>query len=163
MRRICSYCWRVITQDGHGTGEEYGLCPVCSDHFSRLWGGLGLGDVVDAATGAAFLVDADGRTAAANGALARLLGRERSSLVGLLAGEVLECRHAGEAGGCGATPPCADCPIRQAFTVARDSGEALEAETFLPTGAGHRPVRFSARPFRGFVQLAVELPAPAAG
>jgi hypothetical protein len=57
-------------------------------------------------------VDGEGRVITANDEGLAFLGKDRDRVEGRLGGDVFECRHAREPGGCGNTTHCLSCTIR---------------------------------------------------
>jgi hypothetical protein len=76
--------------------------------------------VLDAIPAAVFIVDNDVRIMVANRAAHELMGSSRPSWsMPLRAGEALQCLHAGrQPDGCGHSPDCKDCVIRNAVREA---------------------------------------------
>ena len=65
-----------------------------------------------------FVVDQDVSILEYNAAAAELVGPDKRKVVGRLGGEVLHCIHAETAEGCGRTPACESCVVRQSVRAA---------------------------------------------
>ncbi|MRR07292.1 MAG: PAS domain-containing protein [Deltaproteobacteria bacterium] len=75
-----------------------------------------------------FIVDEDVRIFEYNTAAAALLSTEKTDVLKLRGGEVLHCIHHHEAeDGCGRTPACADCVIRNSVKKACQGGSVVRA------------------------------------
>lgn len=66
-----------------------------------------------------FVVDGDVTILEYNSAAARLVGSSRAGVLKKRGGEVLHCLHSTETGGgCGASPSCSDCVVRNSVESA---------------------------------------------
>jgi signal transduction histidine kinase len=73
-----------------------------------------------------LLVDERGLVRRVNDTLARWVGRDLSALGGSQPGDFVGCVHAvADPAGCGQTPHCAACPIRNAFESALRTGRPI--------------------------------------
>ncbi len=77
-----------------------------------------LRSILDAIPSLIFIVDKDTRISDANRAAQRFVGAEAQARLRRLCGEVLHCIHAREEPGCGKTPFCPDCVVRQCLLAA---------------------------------------------
>jgi PAS domain-containing protein len=99
-----------------------------------------------------FLVDGDVRIYQVNKAASAILGDPERTFYKKRGGEVLHCLHASETPeGCGHTPSCNDCVIRNSVTEAVRGGEVNRKRTMmqLRTGTGIKevPLLVTAAPF----------------
>jgi PAS domain-containing protein len=158
MLVVCSYCRRTIVDDpAAGDRVSHGMCPACAEHFEALWRGMSLGEYLDQLEDPVLVVNGDARVVAANARAARLLGRDRAELAGLLTGEALACAHARLPGGCGKTVHCRECTIRRGVDRVAQTGVAIEgAPAYLETDAGRAELRISVRALDGLVKVVVE-------
>ncbi len=94
--------------------------------------------VFDAANFGMMLIDAQGSVRRLNATLTRWIGEDVYARTGDQPGDLVGCIHAlADAGGCGRTPYCASCAIRNAFTSALRSGKPVhnvETESTLLIG-----------------------------
>jgi PAS domain-containing protein len=162
---VCSYCRRRIVDDpAAGDRVSHGMCPACAEHFEALWRGMSLGEYLDQLEDPVLVVNGDARVVAANARAARLLGRERGELAGLLEGEALACAHSRLPGGCGKTVHCRECTIRRGVERVAQTGVAVEsASAYLETDAGRAELRISVHALDGLVKVVVEELKPPAG
>jgi PAS domain-containing protein len=168
MLVVCSYCRRTIFDDRTGGAEvSHGMCPACAEHFETLWRGMSLSEYLDGLDRPVLVVNAEGRVVAANERLARLFGRDRADMCGLLEGEALACVNSRLPGGCGKTVHCRECTIRRGVERVAETGIPLErAPAYLDTAAGRVELRISVHAKDGLVKVVVEEmkpPAPEPG
>jgi PAS domain-containing protein len=159
MRVICSYCHAFLREipGGKPSDVSHGMCEDCDHHFGRLWEGMHLGEYLDELPQAVVVVDSDDRVLAANAKATELLARDPAAPRGLLAGEAMACSHSRLPGGCGKTIHCRECTIRNTVAKVAATGRPVgRVATFLKTAAGPRPLRVSARPKDGAVEVTLE-------
>ncbi|MCX8036030.1 MAG: PAS domain-containing protein [Candidatus Sumerlaeia bacterium] len=77
-----------------------------------------LRSILDAIPSLIFIVNKDTRISDANRAAKRFLGEGAQAHLRRLCGQVLHCIHAREEPGCGRTPFCPDCVVRQCIVAA---------------------------------------------
>lgn len=163
MRVVCSYCRKTIrdTPRSGACDVSHGMCPPCGEHFERLWGGMKLSEYLDTLGSPVLVVDGEGRVIAASREAARILGRERDELRGLLGGEALACVHSRLPEGCGRTVHCRECTIRRAVNQVAGTGRSLRrVPAYLDTDAGRVQLRIAVRDEGGLVHVVVEEMAP---
>jgi PAS domain-containing protein len=133
------------------------MCEGCAHHFDRLWSGMPLEEYLAGLPGAVLVVDGDTRVVTLNDALARLIGVERSSVVGLHAGEALSCVRS-RPSGCGKTARCRECPVRRTVEQVALTGRMRErVPAQLETSRGRMALHISGRPcLAGSVALTIE-------
>ena len=86
--------------------------PVFQDDYFRT--------VLDALPSMTFVMDYDLRVLYTNREASKVLGTSPELLLRRLCGEILHCIHSKESNhGCGTTPFCPDCVIRQGVQTAR--------------------------------------------
>ncbi len=159
MRAICSYCRKDL---GHREPLEdprltHGMCDACADHFSRQWAGLDLGEYLDTLSVPVLVMEGGGRVVGANEHLARLLGKDRSEILGRLPGEVAECAHSRLDDGCGRTRHCAACTVRRAITTTFETGESqVRIRAEVQQDGRSLPLTISTYKAGDLVQLIVE-------
>jgi PAS domain S-box-containing protein len=119
----------------------------------------------DAVPMPAFVVDEDACILECNAAAAKLLGKSQQSLAGKRCGEVLGCIHAAETPeGCGRSPDCGECVVRQSVRAAARGRSTVrhEAKMIFGHNGNHTRVklRVTCQPFtyerRTFVLLILE-------
>lgn len=126
MSLICSICRNTMgaSVEGALVGPQFSLCGDCRRSFDARNSSRSFGAVLERYSEPVLVVDASGRLLACNRLAEGAVGRPVASLLGLLPGEVLECKHAGEGAGCGKTEHCGACALRLAlnYTVANGRG-----------------------------------------
>jgi PAS domain-containing protein len=136
----------------------HGICERCAllfesfdqQHLSRFLDGL---------EQPVLCVDDDGRVLHGNQRAAVELGKDLEQLRGHLGGEVIECVHSREPGGCGKTASCAACvvrgSVRQTFETGRPVHDAKAwQEVFADGGVRRQLLRVSTEKRGDFVLLA---------
>ena len=164
MRVVCSYCRKPIREDprSRSTDLSHGMCEACSEHFGRLWEGIGLGEYLDGIPHPVMVVEGEGRLVAANRQAGALLGRAPEAMIGLLGGEAMACVHSRLPGGCGKTVHCRECTIRNSVGKVAKTRRALERQpAYLRRADGVHPLRISVRPVDELVLVVIEDVGPA--
>jgi PAS domain-containing protein len=159
MRVICSYCHVFLRElpGGKSSDVSHGMCEACDLHFERLWEGMHLGEYLDELPQAVVVIDADARVLAANAKATELLQRDPAAPRGLLTGDAMACAHSRLPGGCGKTIHCRECTIRNTVAKVAATGRPVKrVAAFLKTDAGPRPLRISAKPRDGAVEVTLE-------
>jgi hypothetical protein len=90
-------------------------------------------------------MEQDGRVLSANGPARLLLGKALPAIENRLGGEVIECVHSREPGGCGETIHCKSCTIRRTVTDTYASGNChvrVPAYQDIWTPSESKQVRF---------------------
>ncbi|MDE2291734.1 MAG: PAS domain-containing protein [Elusimicrobia bacterium] len=128
MRRACAWCGKNLGNADDVGPVTHGICGPCAQKVCAE-ATCPLRTFLDALEAPVLLLDSDGRVGTANAAARRSLGKAPESVDALLAGEVFECIHAFEPGGCGGTSHCNGCALRRAIN-----------DTWR-TGHGHERVR----------------------
>jgi hypothetical protein len=110
----CSDCGTALdaTAGDKGPGVGHGRCDACVTAALAAKGRT-LAEFLDSLTAPVFVVDRNCRIVAANKDVRHMVAKPMSRIEGALAGEVLECPHAAEPGGCGGTVHCRSCTIRR--------------------------------------------------
>jgi hypothetical protein len=125
MKRVCAWC---MTDLGEAPSDRFpaeaithGICVPCRDRLLRE-GEQTLRAFLDRLQVPILLIEQDGRVLSANGPAQLLLGKALPDIKNRLGGEVIECVHSKEPGGCGGTIHCKSCTIRQTVTDTYVSG-----------------------------------------
>lgn len=140
MRSVCAWCGIEIREASPGSDPgvvTHGICPTCADRFfrprERTMRGF-LNDL-DAPT---VLVDGHVRVLEANDAALAVMGKGREEAVGYLGGEVFECAHARQPGGCGGTVHCVGCTLRSTVEETFITGHSCDHRVAVVRRAGPR-------------------------
>jgi len=166
MTRICAWCGREMkAEEVIGLiGEKYPVTHgVCEDCAAAMLSGLGerFRDFLDRLGVPVLLVDEKMHTCAGNVHARKLLGKSVQEIRGRLCGEVIECVHSKEPGGCGGTFHCKSCTIRRTATETFKTGKSFyKVPAFADTqcGAGVKALSFliSTEKIGDYVLLQVE-------
>jgi hypothetical protein len=126
MKIVCSFCNSVIVP-GKTAGDpvSHGVCPTC---FSKIRSDFGFNvrDYLDMLEAPVFLVDSDANVLAANTLAAGAVQKPQELVHGHICGNVLDCINAFLPGGCGKTPDCPDCEVRNAVNETYRTGMKID-------------------------------------
>jgi PAS domain-containing protein len=128
MSLICSICRNTMGASTGGAleGNQFCLCDDCRREFESRNSTHNFSGVLERYSEPVLVVDATGRLLACNRLAEGAVGRPIASLLGLQPGEVLECKHASEAAGCGKTEHCGACALRLALNYTVKNGRGCE-------------------------------------
>lgn len=160
MKTVCAWCrCEIAPEVGSGTPVlvTHGICARCADLLERF-DQLQMGTLLERLDQPVLCVDDDVRVVFGNRAAAEALGRDPEALRGRLAGEVIECVHAHEPGGCGHTGSCASCVIRGSVGTTWRTGQRVQdadawQEVFTPDGVSRQHLLVSTERRGGVVLL----------
>ena len=112
MKKVCSFCDTVM-DPGSSPDEpvSHGICKTCYDRMLRE-NGLNVMKFLNLMDVPVFLVDHDVNIIEANSRARAFVGKPDSQIRGIICGTVLDCINACMPEGCGKTPFCPDCNIR---------------------------------------------------
>jgi len=172
VKRVCAWCHADLdtvsppgTRADDDTPISHGICDRCSEYL--LARRIPLQDLLESLGVPVLAVDGDVRVQAVSSAACAVIGKKASEVVGGLGGEVLECRHCREPGGCGKTVHCVGCAIRTTVTDTWRTGtahEAVPAYTHVRTAEGVTTIQYilSTEKVGGVVLLRIDgaLPQP---
>jgi len=121
----CSMCHGELLESPVAMRAITGdICGECLERIGKQ-GGMGLVDLLDRLDAPVLLVGEDGKARQANKHMRAMLGKEPSEIDGRLGGEVFECVHAREPGGCGRAIHCSGCAIRRSVMDTFTTGRSL--------------------------------------
>lgn len=124
--KVCAWCRKVLgTVDGEFASlfpVTHGVCPQCSVRLMESMSAGAVRQFLESLDAPVALVDDDMRILAANGAACELLGRERAEVERLKGGDAMECANADVPGGCGQSPQCRSCVIRNSVRHTHETG-----------------------------------------
>jgi len=127
MKLVCAWCKREMgTTGGPDDRTSHGICESCKSHLDAATSGVPLLRFLDSLDAPVTLVDDDVRVVYANIRARLLLDKPSSDLERRLGGDVFECENSYLPGGCGKTPNCASCNLRNAVTRCYHSGQCAE-------------------------------------
>jgi PAS domain-containing protein len=135
---------------------SHGICSACYDFHMPALLEMDLSQHLDEYPEPTIMVDADVRVIGINQAMAAFLGRDRRDGLGLLGGELMDCRHASLPDGCGKTVHCPDCSIRETVNLSRATGaDMLNVKAAMDRDDATILMRVSAYPRDEFVKVVV--------
>jgi hypothetical protein len=122
MKTICTFCNTVIT-DGmpEDNRVSHGVCQSCYRTILKNYG-FNLQMFLNMLDAPVFLVDADASVLAANTLAIAAVRKPVEMVRGRLCGTVLDCINAFLPEGCGKTPECPDCTIRNCVNETFETG-----------------------------------------
>jgi PAS domain-containing protein len=169
VKVVCAWCKRVIGERSDPSLADrlvsHGICDTCA-RLVEEYEPVRLGALLDRFEGPVLLIDAEGRVIAGNANASRVLDKAPANLCGRLGGEVIECVHSLEDGGCGKTVHCTGCTIRGTVRHTLETGESrwgVEAyqHVFTPTGVERMRVLITTERWCGRVLLRIDALTPA--
>jgi len=155
----CSYCRQVYGEKEplENSAVSHGICPVCWDYHMPQIMELNLSEHLDQYESPIIMVEEEGRVIGLNMAMVLFLGTTREQSLGLLGGELMECRYARLSEGCGNTIHCSTCAIRQTVNNARESkADLLGVPAWLDRDALRIHFLISAYRRKEFVKVVVD-------
>jgi PAS domain-containing protein len=125
MKRMCAWCGAelgdIFSSIHPPEAITHGICPRCHDRLAEETGET-LSSFLERLEVPILLLDGASRVFSANKPAQRLLGKSLPEIANRPEGEVIECVHASEPGGCGGTVHCKSCTIRRTVKDTFDSG-----------------------------------------
>jgi len=148
MRQVCYVCGfelgEPLEPNVPGVHTTHGVCRKCLDGC-MAGSGQGMDEFLDSLLAPVIVVDGDVRVLTANTLAQKLVSKNMQEMGGKLAGEVFECTHSHQPGGCGHTLHCRSCMIRNSVAKTFQTGKPcirMPACQDLDTFEGPRTVRF---------------------
>lgn len=163
MRAVCAWCKQAIgdaTAVAAASPTSHGICERCAGLLERF-DQRRLGAFLDDIRHPVLCVDDDVRVLHGNRAAAAALGTDSAAMRGRLGGEVVQCAHSRQGGGCGHTASCSACVIRGSVDTTFRTGRpvlAAEAwqEVFTEDGVRRQHLRVSTERSGQFVLLHID-------
>ena len=123
METYCKWCTSSI---GDVKADQpvvtYGLCEACAKRLTST--GVMLKEYIDLFNTPIIVVNPVGKICAANDIACKTLGADLPAITGKPPGNIWECIHAHEPGGCGKTVHCKTCVIRMTLTDTMKTGNS---------------------------------------
>ncbi len=148
MKKVCAWC---KTDLGEMPSDRFpsemithGICPTCRDRLAHETGETLL-EFLDRLEIPVLLMEENAGVLSANGLARQLLGKTLPEIRNQPGGNVIECVHAHEPGGCGGTIHCKSCAIRRTVKDTYASGTChvkIPAYQDIRTPAAVKQVRF---------------------
>ena len=121
MTDVCAWCQQPVTPDSSGGEVFAGLCPECARR-SQEDRPVALSDLVNEFPVPVLAVDDDVAVLAANDAARTAFNLTPVEMTGRRVGDIVECVHAREPGGCGRTIHCTGCAFRRTVEATAADG-----------------------------------------
>ncbi len=148
MKKVCAWCktdlGEIPSDRFPREAITHGICPTCRDRLSHETGET-LRDFLDRLKVPVLLMEQDARVLGANSPAQQLLNKALPDIENRPGGNVIECVHAHEPGGCGGTIHCKSCTIRRTVTDTYNTGSShvsVPAYQDVRTPAAVKQVRF---------------------
>ncbi len=140
METQCPLCHRRQHQDPDSQAElRWRLCADCGHRFAQAWRSIGPAGGLERCGEPTWAVDENARLLACNRLAEGLFGAPQALLLGLAPGELLDCDNARSAG-CGQSPDCQCCGLRQAILYTqRQDRDCERLPVVLPVTREQRP------------------------
>jgi hypothetical protein len=123
--RRCVWCkGELKCGEGQLVASAPAICDGCAAVLSAA-DRVSLGDFLEKLDAPVLVVTGDCVATLANTRACVFLGKAAEKLVGRRAGDVVECAHASEPGGCGQTVHCKGCALRRSVEHTHATGESL--------------------------------------
>jgi hypothetical protein len=137
MRKICAFCNAVILP---GTSPDeppsHGICRSCYNRFLAE-NGLNVMKFLEMLDAPVFLVDREVNILDANSLALAFVKKPADMVRGIICGKVLDCINACLPEGCGKTPRCPDCTIRNSVSRTYRTGTPVTAQQAVLVRNGH--------------------------
>ena len=161
MKVVCAWCKKLLVDDPTGdTRISHGICEDC---LRRMQGetAVSLTDFLNDLEFPVLVTDRDWVVIEANRAAGKILGKSVTGMKQARGGVVIECYYAGLPEGCGKTPQCRGCALRQNIIDTHADGQpryGLYAQQKVMAGDAPRMVqfRFSTQKIGEMVMFAIE-------
>lgn len=142
MKRVCAWCGKNLGDSEQGSFTvTHGICKSCGQGLLREMG-RPLGKFLDGLGAPVVMVDANALVLTANSQAREMLQKDLPAIRDCLGGEVFDCIHSFEEGGCGRTAHCAACAVRLSVMQTFETGEGVEgAKAYLDIKTGNGTVR----------------------
>lgn len=125
IKTICAWCKNIISEGRSGSKIiSHGICKDC---YSTLFSTepQKLKSFLNSLTIPLIVVKESGRAEYLNIAAENLTGKKSEEASDMLGGDIFECIHSKEPGGCGGTIHCKLCTIRNSVEHTFKTGESL--------------------------------------
>lgn len=126
MKTFCAWCKKPINFENNDVPSQinpvsHGICKDCAQlMFKELTEPIET--FLDRFDMPILVIDSNEGVVTANKKAMKKAGLDKNELKGLRCGDVLQCVHAGESGGCGRTVHCQSCVIRNTVLYTHKTG-----------------------------------------
>jgi len=135
MEKMCAWCKKSMgTLEATAFAEDVITHGMCEDCMINMASGMAqsVDDFLDTLGCPVLMMEEGHMLATANQQACNLLGKEKDQIVGKKQGDVLECIHARDPGGCGLQVHCKSCVIRQSVKRTFETGQACRDIPAIP-------------------------------
>jgi PAS domain-containing protein len=124
-KQRCVWCQGPLQAgEGQVLASTPAVCDACAAVLSSV-GRQPLAAFIEKLAAPVLVLTPDCVATLANAKACAFLGKTAERLVGQRAGDVIECVHAAEPGGCGQTLHCKGCAVRRSVEHTHTTGEPL--------------------------------------
>ena len=128
MKRVCAWCKTEMGETDSKTVSKaaitHGICLSCMKKVAEK-NALPQEEYLDRLGVPILLVEPDVKVRIANKQAREILGKDQEQIAGKRPGNVIECVHAREQGGCGRQVHCRSCVIRRTVEETFATGESF--------------------------------------
>jgi PAS domain-containing protein len=135
MEKVCAWCKKSMgTVEATAFAQDVITHGMCEECMLKMASGMtkSIDDFLDTLECPVLMLEEDNTFSTANQQACEILEKSREDLVGKKPGDVLECPHSKEPGGCGLQVHCKSCVIRQAVKRTYETGQACRDIPAIP-------------------------------
>lgn len=126
MKWVCAWCESEIIDEignGHSKAITHGICTDCKRKMLNQLEEEPA-SILDTFDFPILVVNSNVEVQTANTAARKHLSKEFPDIKGKLGGDVFECKNAGLPAGCGKTPKCKGCQLRNLIELTAKTGKS---------------------------------------
>ena len=135
MQKTCAWCKKSMgTVEATAFGNDIITHGMCEDCMINMALGMAkpVDEFLDTLDCPVLMLEEDNTLSTANQQACELLGKIKYEIVGKKSGDVLECPHSKNPGGCGMQVHCKSCVIRQSVKRTFETGQACKDIPAIP-------------------------------
>ena len=165
MKSVCAWCNKdmgTVYSEHHSESIiSHGICEECANIFYAELNRNRVVNFLDRLSEPVLVVDGDVVGLTANRKAREVLGKDLTQIQGLKGGNIIECKHAHEPGGCGRTIHCSGCAIRNTVEDTYKTGKShlrVPAYAEIPVTGKVQKISFliSTEKVKGVVLLRID-------
>lgn len=127
LKKVCAWCGREgvpgVADPGAAPVVSHGICESCARVLMEE-AGIQVKGFLDSLPFPVLIITEEGRVSAANNRAHSLAGTPEGEGSGLLGGDFFKCVNATLPEGCGGTPHCGRCAVRNTVMHTFQTGES---------------------------------------
>ncbi len=133
MRKICAWCKKEISENTELQFDtiSHGICKECLVEFFDIDESIKFKELIDRFEYPILVVNDNGEILSANKNASLELDRNLDEIEGFLCGVAIECQNSILSGGCGETPGCSGCELRNIIRETIETGVPVIEKTIL--------------------------------